>query len=58
MKCERGQFIDLLEEKYTIPENDIGLMMGDFNGRLRSMREGLKCSLGPFGEVIRNVEER
>ncbi len=53
---EKNQFMNEMEEEYKITEEETGVLMGDFNGRVGREREGIERTLGPFGEETRNQE--
>ena len=53
---EKTEFLNLLEENYNGNEEEVTVMMGDFNGRVGKERNGIEHIIGPFGEEVKNEE--
>lgn len=53
---EKEAFMDLLDDCYIIGEDDVGLLMGDFNARVGKERTNVEGTVGPFGEEVKNEE--
>ena len=53
---EKEAYMELLEENLITGENEISVLMGDFNGRVGNERDGIENIIGPHGENFRNVE--
>ena len=52
---EKSEFMNLLEDNYEPNNEDLTIMMGDFNARVGRERTGIEALLSPFGEDFRNI---